>query len=132
MLQNKSGRHFSTNAINEIILFFSKKPKQREYKFPSKESFIAYMIKVLCYEMRDAVKISNTSFKIKTNLTQEQIVEHTTFAQREAYLARQHPHTLRRPAAHHWLGARSRLRPRRQRPLAGAPGAGGRCTRYQP
>lgn len=47
------------------------------------------MSKVLIKEMRQAVQINNTDFKIKANLTQEQLVEYTTLAQREAYLAQE-------------------------------------------
>jgi len=72
LLQSKSGRDFSTNVINEILLALSKKPKQREYKFPSKASFIAYMSKAFRYEMRDAVKINNETFKIKANYSEEE------------------------------------------------------------
>jgi hypothetical protein len=45
------------------------------------------MSKALANEKRNAVQINNTDFKIKANLTQEQLVEYTTLAQREAYLS---------------------------------------------
>jgi hypothetical protein len=65
----------------------SKKPKLLGHTFLSKASFIAYMSKALASEKRNAVQINNTGFKIKANLTQEQLVEYTTLAQREAYLS---------------------------------------------
>ena len=88
VLQSKSGRNFNTNAINEILLSLSNKQRQKEYKFLSKTSFMAYMTKVLRNEMRDEVKTSNIRFKIKANLTPKQIVENTTYAQRESYLGK--------------------------------------------
>ena len=67
LLQSKSGREFSTNAINEILLSLSNKQRQKEYKFLSKTSFMAYMTKVLRNEMRDEVKTSNIRFKLNNN-----------------------------------------------------------------
>ena len=89
ILQSKSGRVFNLNSTNEILLSMSRKPSLLGHKFPSKASFIAYMSKVLIKEMREAVQINNTGFKIKANLSQEQLVEYTTLAQREAYLAQE-------------------------------------------
>jgi hypothetical protein len=65
----------------------SNKPKLLGHTFPSKASFIAYMSKALVSEKRNTVQINNTGFKIKANLTKEQLVEYTTLAQREAYLS---------------------------------------------
>ena len=87
LLQSKSGREFGLNAQNEILQDMSNKPKLLGHAFPSKASFIAYMSKALASEKRNAVQINNTGFKIKANLTQEQLVEYTTLAQREAYLS---------------------------------------------
>jgi len=89
LLQSKSGREFGLNAQNEILLAMSKKPKLLGHTFPLKASFITYMSKALASEKRSAVQINNTGFKIKANLTQEQLVEYTTLAQREAYLAQE-------------------------------------------
>jgi len=81
-LQNLCGREFSNRAINEILLSLSKKlPK---HSFPHKKAFINYMAKALSYEMRDAVKISNESFKIKSNISSVD----TSFKQQEAFLSR--------------------------------------------
>ena len=63
-------RQFSGKAINEILLSLSK--KLPDHAFPNKKAFISYMAKALTYEMRDAVKISNESFKIRNNQSQEE------------------------------------------------------------
>jgi hypothetical protein len=70
-LQILCGREFSGNAINEILQSLS--IKLLNHTFPHKAAFINYMGKALTYEMRDAVKISNESFKIKSNVTCEGI-----------------------------------------------------------
>ena len=70
-LQTLCGRQFSGNAINEILQNLS--IKLPNHTFPHKAAFIKYMGKALTYEMRDAVKISNESFKIKSNVTSEEI-----------------------------------------------------------
>lgn len=64
-LQITSDRDFSLNAMNEILKDLAR--KRPDHSFPSERAFMAYMTKVLIYEMRDAVKISNESFKIKNN-----------------------------------------------------------------
>ena len=79
-LQTLCGREFSGNAINEILQSLS--IKLPNHSFPHKAAFIKYMGKALTYEMRDAVKISNEGFKIKSNITAEEI---TTKA-REVFL----------------------------------------------
>ena len=65
-LQSSSGREFSLNAMNEILKNMAKKLKKPE--FYSKKGFIAYMSQAFRYEKRDAVKISNTDFRIRSNL----------------------------------------------------------------
>lgn len=65
LLQNKSNTKFTGVAINEILLKLSK--KYSSHSFPNKRAFIAYMTKVLCYEMRDAASISGTDFKLNCN-----------------------------------------------------------------
>ena len=79
-LQTLCGRRFSGNAINEILQNLS--IKLPNHTFPHKAAFIKYMGKVLTYEMRDAVKISNENFKIKSNFTSEEI----TIKAREEFL----------------------------------------------
>ena len=81
-LQSLSGRGFSLNAMNEILLDMSKRLTDRFFK--SKKVFINYMAKALTYEKRDAVKINNDSFKIRNNLTLEEIEDR----EREKYLSK--------------------------------------------
>jgi hypothetical protein len=71
-LQRLSGRKFSLNAINEILLDMS---KRRNNRFCSKAQFMAYFGKCLRFEMRDAVKTSNDNFRIKANISKEKIAE---------------------------------------------------------
>lgn len=65
LLQKKSNTKFTEMAINEILLKLSK--KYSSHRFPNKSAFISYMTKVLRYEMRDAVKIAGTDFKLNCN-----------------------------------------------------------------
>jgi len=81
-LRYLADREFSGNAINEILLSLSK--KLPEHSFPHKKAFISYMAKALTYEMRDAAHISNESFKIKANITAEDLIT----KQQEAFLSR--------------------------------------------
>lgn len=71
LLQSKSGRAFNLNAMNEILLSMSKRLVDREFR--SKKSFLNYMSKVLASEMRQAEKINNEDFKIRSNKTEEEI-----------------------------------------------------------
>jgi len=64
LLQNKAGRDFDLNAMNEILLDMS---NRKDNRFCSKAQFLAYFGKCLRFEMRDAVKISNSTFRIKAN-----------------------------------------------------------------
>jgi hypothetical protein len=86
-LQRHSGREFTLNAMNEILLDMSRKLKESKHKFPSKAAFMAYMSKVYRYEGRDAVKTANTGFKILTRAPEAEVIAHTTQAERESYLA---------------------------------------------
>jgi hypothetical protein len=56
--------------MNEILLDMSKRLGDRD--FNSKKTFLSYMSKCLSYEMRDAVKINNTNFKIRANQGEEE------------------------------------------------------------
>lgn len=85
-LQSSSGRDFTLNAMNEILLDMSRKPKEARHKFPSKAAFMVYMSKVYRYEGRDTVKTANTGFKLLTRATKAEIIQHTTQAERESYL----------------------------------------------
>lgn len=68
-LRNSSGREFSLNAMNEILLDMSRKLTEPEFR--TKKGFLSYMSKAFTYEMRDVVKTSNETFKIKANLDSE-------------------------------------------------------------
>ena len=70
ILQSNSGREFSLNSMNEILLDMSKRITDRYFK--SKKGFLSYMSKVFSYEMRDAVKINNENFKIRNNQSQKE------------------------------------------------------------
>ena len=81
-LRHLAGREFSNRAINEILLSLSK--KLPNHGFPHKKAFINYMAKALSYEMRDAVRISNETFRIKSNISSCD----TNFKEQEAFLSR--------------------------------------------
>ena len=83
-LQSKSGREFTLNAINEILLDMS---KRLERQFKSKARFIAYFSKCLMYEMRDAVKTANENFRIRANITEEERNYTELERQREKFLS---------------------------------------------
>jgi len=80
-LQAESGREFSLNAMNEILLDMAKRLSDRYFK--SKKSFMNYMAKAFRYEMRDAVKISNENFKIRSM----QSIDERLLQQQEQYLS---------------------------------------------
>lgn len=86
-LQSRSGRNFTLNAMNEILLDMSRKPKESRHKFPSKAAFMAYMSKVYQYEGRDAVKTANLGFKILARATKAEVVAYTTQTQRNDFMA---------------------------------------------
>jgi len=69
-LQSLSGRDFSLNAMNEILLDMS---KRRDNRFCSKAQFMAYFGKCLRFEMRDAVATSNYNFRIKANILKDEV-----------------------------------------------------------
>lgn len=73
LLRRVSGRDFTITAVNEILLKLSKRHTQ--HRFPSKEAFMSYMGKVLCYEMRDAVQISSVDFKLNCNRDQVEVAQ---------------------------------------------------------
>lgn len=86
-LQSSSCRSFTINAMNEILLDMSQKPKESRHEFPSKAAFMAYMTKVYRYEGRDVVKTSNLSFKILARATKTEVIAHTTQTQRDDFMA---------------------------------------------
>lgn len=69
-LQSMSGRDFSLNAMNEILLDMS---KRLDNLFCSKAQFMAYFGKCLRFEIRDSVKTSNDNFRIKANVHREEV-----------------------------------------------------------
>jgi hypothetical protein len=83
-LQNLSGRDFSLNAMNEILLDMS---KRLDNSFCSKAQFLVYFGKCLRFEMRDAVKTGNDNFRIKANITPINQKEIDKEKQIEQYLA---------------------------------------------
>ncbi len=74
LLQMKSGREFTLNAMNEILKDLERR-RGGTANFWHKDAFLAYFAKVLKQEKRDAVKTSSESFRIKTNLNEEEISE---------------------------------------------------------
>ncbi len=82
-LQSLSGRDFSLNAINEILLDMSKRLDNRFY---SKAQFMVYFAKCLRFEMRDVVKTGN-DFYIKANITLTKQREIDKEKQIEQYLS---------------------------------------------
>ncbi|MCP5378724.1 MAG: hypothetical protein H6910_06380 [Rickettsiaceae bacterium] len=83
-LQSLSEREFSLNAMNEILLDMSKRLDNR---FCSKAQFMAYFVKCLRFEKRDAVKTGNDNFRIKANVTPITQREIDKQKQIEQYLA---------------------------------------------
>lgn len=79
-LQSLSGRDFSLNAMNEILLNMSKRLDNR---FCSKAQFMAYFGKCLRFEMRDAVKTGNDNFRIKANILEEKREKPKIFVETE-------------------------------------------------
>ena len=79
-LQSLSGRDFSLNAMNEILLDMS---KRRDNRFCSKAQFMAYFGKCLRFEMRDSVKTGNDNFRIKANILEEKREKPKIFVETE-------------------------------------------------
>lgn len=105
LLQSKSGRSFSLKAMNEILQDMSKKLLTPE--FWSKKGFLAYMSKAFTYEMRDELKVSNISFKIRNNYTevdkQEKFLSEIEYSQQvspEWHLKKRLAAVLRRDIAY--------------------------------
>jgi DNA-binding GntR family transcriptional regulator len=86
-LQVRSGRDFTLNTQNEILLdMATNRPNLQGHRFKSKAQFMAYMSKALYHEKRDAVKTANINFGIKANETEEIAAKRTKTANIEAYL----------------------------------------------
>lgn len=109
LLQQSSGREFTLIAVNEILLKLAK--KHNLHSFPNKQAFMAYMTKVLLYEMRDAVKISSINFKLNCNKNQDEIkqnhyleeIEYNRDPSKEAILRRKIAAVLEAKAAYIFL-----------------------------
>ena len=86
-LQSRSGRDFTQNTMNEILLDMSRKPKLQGHSFVSKARFMAYMAIVYRYEGRDAVKTANSGFKIMARATKAEVIAYTTQTQRDEFMA---------------------------------------------
>ena len=85
-LQKRSGKSYTLNAMNEILLDMSRKPKESKHMFESKARFMSYMTKVYQNEDRDVNKTNLPSFKIMKRRPQAEVTEIITLAQREKYL----------------------------------------------
>lgn len=86
-LQRRSSREFTLNAMNEILLDMSRKPKLQGRRFVSKAQFMVYMTIVYIYEGRDAVKTANTGFKIISRAPEAEVIAYTSLAQRDDFMA---------------------------------------------
>ena len=85
-LQKRSGKQYNLNAMNEILLDMSRKPKESKCMFESKALFMSYMTKVYQNEDRDVNKTNLPGFKIMKRRPVAEVTEITTLAQREKYL----------------------------------------------
>ncbi len=70
-LKHLSGRDFSLNAMNEILKDVAR--KKLEWSCGSKKGFMTYMTEVLKFEKRQAVLVSGEGFRIRNNLSAEEI-----------------------------------------------------------
>lgn len=59
----ESNRDFSVNFINKLLLRLSE--KYPHHRFFRKKSFISYMVKALCNEMRQTTMANNENFEFK-------------------------------------------------------------------
>lgn len=98
-IRSKSERHdFTDNFIRQTVLKLAKKTTIKA-SFYSIKGFIAYMSKVMRYELHDGVKCSSEYFRFKVNIDEERleyeknqeiqkadIIPFTTYQQRENYL----------------------------------------------
>lgn len=65
ILIKNSARDFSSSFINKLLLRLSE--KYPEHRFFSKKSFLSYMAKALCNEIRQATLVNNENFSFKDN-----------------------------------------------------------------
>jgi len=71
-LRSNCGRDFTDRAIREIAKAVSKSKKGSAAFFYHVKGFIAYLSKILSFEKRDPVKISDTNYYITANQTNEE------------------------------------------------------------
>jgi hypothetical protein len=85
-LQKRSGKQYNLNAMNEILLDMSRKPRESKHMFELKARFMSYMTKAYKNEGRDVNKTNLPGFKIMKRRPEAEVTEITTLAQREKYL----------------------------------------------
>ncbi len=79
-LQLISKREFSLNAMNEILCDISKRLPDRTFK--NRPAFMQYFGKLLSWEKRNSHLTNNIGFRIKNNLSKEEV----EFRENEKYL----------------------------------------------
>jgi hypothetical protein len=79
-LQSLSKREFSLRVMNEILQDMARRLTDRFFK--SREAFLNYMGKVFTYEKRQPEKVNNDNFRIRNNMTEDEI----SFEAKEQYL----------------------------------------------
>ena len=85
-LQKYSGKAYNLNAMNEILLDISRKPKTQGHSFISKAKFMAYMTDVYSKEKRELYKANQANFKIMRRRPKAEVEKIITLNQRENYL----------------------------------------------
>ena len=85
-LQKYSGKAYNLNAMNEILLDISRKPKTQGHSFISKAKFMAYMTDVYSKEAREVDKANQANFKIMRRRPKAEVEKIATLNQRETYL----------------------------------------------
>lgn len=79
-LQSLSKREFSLRVMNEILQDMARRLTDRFFK--SRKAFLNYMGKVFTYEKRQPEKVNNDNFRIRNNMTEDEI----SFEAKEQYL----------------------------------------------
>lgn len=85
-LQERSGKAYNLNAMNEILLDMSRKPELQGHSFISKAKFMAYMTKAYQEEGRDVDKSNQAGFRIMKRRPKAELEKIVTLNQRETYL----------------------------------------------
>jgi hypothetical protein len=79
-LQSLSKREFSLRVMNEILQDMARRLTDRFFK--NRKAFLNYMGKVFTYEKRQPEKVNNDNFRIRNNMTEDEI----SFEAKEQYL----------------------------------------------